>query len=174
MECSRQFGINMNLFVYTTMHFRSKLPQQLCVPSHTHREWVWSYCTGKHNQHGSVAQLQWGTYLVVLFFSVCVVNLLNYARLGALQFWLGYIYKCKQACGNPLCYCFHKDETTTNLPQSRRARPYGCFCLCAGLATGTKCYQFLNYINQEQLCFKSYTMRDGQCTTAGGSCSISI
>ena len=34
-------------------------------------------------------------------------------------------------------------------------------CLCAGLVTGTKCYQFLNYINQEWLCFELRT----QCKT---------
>ena len=44
-----------DLCVYTMLHFLSKLLRQLCVPSHTHREWVWSYCTGEHNKHGSVA-----------------------------------------------------------------------------------------------------------------------
>jgi len=69
----------MNLFVYTMLHFLSKLLWQLCVPSHTHREWVWSYCTGKHNQHGSYnGEHVWSFW----FFSMCVVYHLKLCTSG--------------------------------------------------------------------------------------------
>ena len=63
-------------------------------------------------------------HVVILYFFVCVQFIfhfvllaLNFARLGALQYLLGYASTCKVCvCKSTCYYFFHKDKTTAHLP----------------------------------------------------------
>ena len=64
-------------------------------------------------------------HVVILYFFVCVQFIfhfvllaLNFARLGVLQYLLGYASTCKVCvCANPhATIFFHKDKTTAHLP----------------------------------------------------------
>ena len=85
-------------FPHTMLHFLSELLRKLCLA--THQEWAWSFCTGEHSC------IPWGRYV-----SFCVSLCTNYACLGSLQYWLGYIGKCEtNARINPRATVFSQGQ----------------------------------------------------------------
>ena len=80
----------------------------------THREWAWSFCTGECSQHRSATMEKVHGCLeflcIVQFLFYFVLLAWNCACLSALQYWLGYVCKCKASAYKSMCYCFSRGQ----------------------------------------------------------------
>ena len=80
----------------------------------THQEWVWSFCTGECSQHRSATMEKVHGCLeflcIVQFLFYFVLLAWNCACLSALQYWLGYVCKCKASAYKSTCYCFSQGQ----------------------------------------------------------------
>ena len=93
------------LFPYNMLHFLSKLLRKLNLA--TRWEWMLSFYAGEETRICSVATMHgegaWSFCVYVQFILHFVLLALNCARLGALQYWLGYICKCEASVHKSTC-----------------------------------------------------------------------